>query len=59
MLGREYTAWANGDCWGVCVDVFDLDGKKIEDDACWGHIGSEYAEEELEREIDRHAKETA
>lgn len=44
---REYTSWANGDCWGICVDVFDKTGQKIAEDACWGHIGSDWAEQAL------------
>lgn len=54
---KEYTSWCNGDCWGVCVDVFDLVGKRLSDDACWGYIGTEWAEEELKREMERTAKE--
>lgn len=45
---KEYTAWANGDCWGVYVDVFDKEGKRIADDSCWGHIGWDWAGEAME-----------
>lgn len=53
---RVYTAWANGDCWGVCVDTFDKDGKKTNDDACWGFIGSEHAEQSLKEAMSYAAK---
>jgi hypothetical protein len=43
-----YTSWCNGDVWGVCHFVIDPDtGETVEDDACWGYIGDEYALEEL------------
>ena len=42
---NEYTSWANGDCYGVVVQVHENDGTFVEEDACWGYIGSEYAEE--------------
>lgn len=49
---EQYTSWSNGDCWGVCVDTFDkATGEKIADDACWGHVGSEWAEQALKEQI--------
>ncbi len=39
---EEYGAWMAGDCWGF--EVLDPDGAVVE--ACYGFIGSEYAEEE-------------
>jgi len=39
----EYTAWANGDCWGYVIE--DEDGDDT-GDSCWGFIGREYAEEQ-------------
>ena len=47
-----YTSWANGDVYGVCYYVIDREtGERIDDhdEECWGFIGGEYAEEELER----------
>lgn len=49
---KEYTSWCNGDVWGVCVDTFDLEGNQTEDDACWGYIGSEYAEKEMKDQVE-------
>lgn len=44
----NYTSWCNGDVWGICHFVIDPDtGEELEDDACWGYIGSDHAEEEL------------
>jgi hypothetical protein len=52
----EYNKWAEGDCWGVCLDVFRrIDGEYILDqdssEACWGYIGNEHASEMLDEEI--------
>jgi hypothetical protein len=47
----EYTAWGNGECYGVCVEVFDADGERVSDDACWGHVGSDWAEQALAEEM--------
>ncbi len=46
---EEYNKWLSGDCYGVVVEVFDTDGDPIgaEEEACWGFIGREYAEQEL------------
>lgn len=50
---EQYNAWLSGDCYGVCVEVYKLededdeDGELVEDDACWGYVGSDYAEEVL------------
>lgn len=39
--------WLSGDCWGFVVEVHGPDGALEEEyEACWGLIGSEYAEEE-------------
>ncbi len=53
---ETYTSWCNGDCWGVCIDTFDKEGNKISDDACWGYIGSEYAEQERDSQIESSLK---
>ena len=55
----EYTAWANGECYGFIIKAYDVirddDGepmddindyrrkKALYDDSCWGHIGWDYA----------------
>lgn len=57
---ENYANWCNGDCWGVVVETFALeDGKyaQLEEDSCWGFIGSEYAEEELGLNIEHQIKE--
>lgn len=43
---KTYDSWQSGDNYGVvCVD-YDAQGEQIGDeDACWGYIGWEYAEE--------------
>jgi hypothetical protein len=52
---EEYNNWAEGDCYGVVIDVFrrehkddpyERDGEAHE--ACWGYVGRDYAEEELD-----------
>lgn len=48
---ETYTYWCNGDIYGVCVDEFDKEGELVKDDACWGHIGSEWAEHALKEEM--------
>lgn len=40
---KEYTAWCNGDCYGVVVATYEMDGTYIDHDSCWGFIGGEYA----------------
>jgi hypothetical protein len=50
---EEYNKWLSGDCWGVCVEVFDAKGEPVEDeqDSCWGYIGESYAIEERDGRI--------
>ena len=49
-----YSAWCNGEVYGVVVWVYtrendDADwGEPDRDSECWGYIGSDYAEQELE-----------
>ncbi|MCL1861729.1 MAG: hypothetical protein FWG52_09395 [Proteobacteria bacterium] len=47
----EYNDWANGNVFGVVCYVIDRATGRIikgEEDECWGFIGSQFAEEELE-----------
>lgn len=49
---KTYSAWCNGDVYGVCVWTYtrpDTDSPwELQDrDECWGYIGTDYAEEEL------------
>lgn len=50
---EEYTDWANGNCYGYVISVYDkVDGELIEEDNCWGFVGYEYAEEERDRMVE-------
>ncbi|WP_199028466.1 hypothetical protein [Ralstonia sp. ASV6] len=50
---EEFSDWANGNVYGVCVYHFDRDGERLgEGEAIWGLIGTEYAERELAEQID-------
>lgn len=55
-----YTDWANGNCYGWVVGVFDkVDGELVQEDSCWGYIGDEHAEEELESTMKYYAEKYA
>lgn len=43
---KTYDSWQSGDNYGViCVD-YDAEGKQVGDeDACWGHVGLDWARE--------------
>ena len=44
QAATTYTDWRNGNCFGVVVASYDLEGNLIEDDmTCWGFIGDDYA----------------
>lgn len=48
---EDYNNWANGYAYGVVMYVIDREtGERIEadNDECWGYLGSQYAEDELE-----------
>lgn len=53
----EYNKWLSGDCWGVCVETFDEEGEPDNQDACWGCIGQEYAEQEVQGSVNYRLKE--
>lgn len=49
-LLKEYTSWCNGDCYGIIQEeytlrngIWETDSSRL--DACWGFVGSEYAEQ--------------
>ena len=46
-----YNEIISGNIYGCVVQVHDLDGELISEDACWGYIGSEDAEESLKTEF--------
>lgn len=52
---EQYTSWCNGECYGCVVEVFqrndDGSWEQIEEDSCWGFIGSDWAEEALKSEF--------
>jgi hypothetical protein len=49
---NEYSAYCNGEAYGICKDVFEKqdDGSfdLVEDEACWNFITSEHAKSSLE-----------
>lgn len=58
---EQYNAWLSGDCYGCVMQRFqrqeDDSWESVEDDACWGFVGSDYAEEVLKVEFfDPHVK---
>lgn len=53
---ESYNAWNTGDCYGVCVEVFDGNGDLLEDDACWGYVGEPHATDSLKNEIEGMVK---
>lgn len=53
---ETYNSWLSGDCWGYCVEVFDKDGDKISDDACWGVINADEAMKILKDEFESHVR---
>lgn len=52
---ETYTAWANGDCYGVVVQVHEKDGTLVDCDACWGYYVYEYSYTCLQSEMDSTA----
>lgn len=42
-----YNDIISGNIYGCVVQTHDLDGELIDEDSCWGFIGSEYAEQSL------------
>ena len=51
----QYNAWLSGDCYGCCIETFyrndDGTWDQIAEDACWGFVGSEWAEQELREQF--------
>lgn len=47
---EEYTSWCNGDVYGIVHVWLNPDGTPDEDESCWGYIGREYAEQQLDDE---------
>lgn len=54
---ETYNEWANGEVYGVIFQVYNRRRKPVGDvDACWGFVGSEYAEKELADGVDSIVK---
>lgn len=53
---EEYDHHLTGECFGVCVETFDKEGNLIEDDACWGFLGADYAKESLAEQVESTVK---
>ena len=50
---EQYTAWCEGDVWGVCVWEYDKATLELEErDECWGYYGTEYADQELKNRLE-------
>jgi hypothetical protein len=50
---EQYTAWCEGDVWGVCVWEYDTATLElIARDECWGCYGTKYAEQELKNTLE-------
>jgi hypothetical protein len=49
---EEYNAWLAGECYVVCVQVFDKDNQPVGDpDSCGGYIGRESTLKELAEQV--------
>lgn len=48
---EAYNSAISGDVYGCVVETFDENGETIDEDSCWGFLGSEYAEEALKSEF--------
>jgi hypothetical protein len=48
---EEWNMYLSGDVWGVVVEEYDQDKKQIDQDSCWGFYGQEYAQEEMESQL--------
>lgn len=42
-----YADWRNGNCFGIVVVTYDLQGKLLDEDACYGFVGDDHAYESL------------
>lgn len=52
---EEYNSWLSGDCYGCVVETFknvaepgeDPKWEQVDSDACWGYVGSDWAQKVL------------
>lgn len=50
-LCDTYTSWCNGDVYGIVhVRLDPTTGEVLDEESCWGYIGSEYAEQTMKEE---------
>jgi hypothetical protein len=56
----EYLAWARGEVYGICTEVFDAHGERSEycdpSETVWGYIGWDYAEQSAKEDHDSTVK---
>lgn len=46
----SYSDWANGEVYGTIVETWQIEGehvRAVEEESCWGYIGSDHAVESL------------
>lgn len=48
---ETFNAWLAGEVFGVCVETFDADDGPVDQEACWGHIGDDWAKQALSAEV--------
>jgi len=48
---ETHNAVINGDVWGIVCEVFDENGTQVDEESCWGFVGSSYAQQEMEEEF--------
>jgi hypothetical protein len=51
MAAAEYTAWCNGQCYGLVIVTYDLAGEQQDCTTLWGHVGDDAAYEALQGEM--------
>lgn len=58
----EYTQWANGETYGVVVETYHRtpvdEWESVNQDSCWGYIGSNWANEALNEAVENAASES-
>lgn len=54
----EYNAWLSGDCYGCVIETFQITNDEngttytqIDQDSCWGYVGSDWAKSALQDEF--------
>ena len=52
----EYSKWCNGEVYGYQVMLFDKKGTQVNEDSCWGYIGTDSANQEKISTMKYHAE---